>query len=136
MLEFKCNRRARPERHATCVVGQANSQFCCVWAYRYFWRNRTRPSGWLCARSDPRPCSTTCVNCAITLADVPPGRQPVIARLNGRCVSSGKRCSVLWMILSDTLRLVGGGVLLGCLMLFLVVRFVRDMLYGVSAFDA
>jgi len=31
--------------------------------------------------------------------------------------------------------LAGTGVLLGCVMLFLAVRFVRDMLYGVSAFD-
>jgi ABC-type antimicrobial peptide transport system permease subunit len=52
-----------------------------------------------------------------------------------RIALGAQRRSVLWMVLADALRLVGTGVLLGCVMLFLAVRFVRDMLYGVSAFD-
>jgi len=39
------------------------------------------------------------------------------------------------MILTDALRLVGVGVLLGGVVLVIAVRLVRDMLYGVSAFD-
>jgi predicted permease len=42
---------------------------------------------------------------------------------------------VLWMIVADALRLVGAGVLLGGIGLAFAVRLVRDMLYGVSAFD-
>lgn len=52
-----------------------------------------------------------------------------------RIALGAQRRSVLWMVLADALRLVGAGVLLGCVVLFLAVRFVRDMLYGVSAFD-
>jgi ABC-type antimicrobial peptide transport system permease subunit len=39
------------------------------------------------------------------------------------------------MIVRDALRLVGAGVLAGCVMLLVSVRFVRQMLYGVSEFD-
>jgi len=52
-----------------------------------------------------------------------------------RIALGARRRSVLWMILLDALRLVGVGMLLGCVILFLSVRFARDMLYGVSAFD-
>src|SRR5947199_5513868 len=52
-----------------------------------------------------------------------------------RIALGAQRRSVLWMVLADALRLVGAGVLRGCVVLFLAVRFVRDMLYGVSAFD-
>jgi ABC-type antimicrobial peptide transport system permease subunit len=53
-----------------------------------------------------------------------------------RIALGAQRHNVLWMILSDALRIVGVGMLLGCAALVLAVRFVRDMLYGVSAFDA
>jgi predicted permease len=52
-----------------------------------------------------------------------------------RIALGAERRSVLWMILFDALRLAGEGVLLGGAMLFLGSRFIRNMLYGVSAFD-
>jgi ABC-type antimicrobial peptide transport system permease subunit len=39
------------------------------------------------------------------------------------------------MILSEALGLVGAGVLLGALALLIALRFVQNMLFGVSAFD-
>ncbi len=39
------------------------------------------------------------------------------------------------MILSEALRLVAVGVALGGIALVFVVRFVREMLYGISAFN-
>jgi predicted permease len=52
-----------------------------------------------------------------------------------RIALGARRGRVLWMILSDALRLAGAGMLLGCLLLFPSVRLVEGMLYGVSAFD-
>jgi predicted permease len=42
---------------------------------------------------------------------------------------------VLWMILSDALRMVGMGTLLGALGLYFAIQYVQSLLYGVSAFD-
>jgi ABC-type antimicrobial peptide transport system permease subunit len=57
------------------------------------------------------------------------------AEIDVRIALGAQRSSVLWMILSDALRLVGTGVLLGSVMLFIGVQSVRDMLFGISAFD-
>jgi ABC-type antimicrobial peptide transport system permease subunit len=57
------------------------------------------------------------------------------AEIGVRIALGAPRRAVLWMILSDALRLVGTGVLLGSVMLFIGVQSVRDMLFGVSAFD-
>lgn len=57
------------------------------------------------------------------------------AEIAVRMALGAHRGGVLWLVLSDALRLVGTGVLLGGVILFFGVRFVRDMLYGVSAFD-
>jgi len=42
---------------------------------------------------------------------------------------------VVRMILYEALRLLAAGIVLGAVALLFVVRFVRDMLYGVSAFN-
>ena len=52
-----------------------------------------------------------------------------------RIALGAERRTVLRMILSDALRLLAAGILLGTLLLCCVVRFVSGMLYGVSAFD-
>ena len=39
------------------------------------------------------------------------------------------------MILKEALALVAAGVLLGAVALFFAVQFIRNMLFGVSAFD-
>jgi ABC-type antimicrobial peptide transport system permease subunit len=52
-----------------------------------------------------------------------------------RIALGAPRRGVLWMIVADALRLSGAGVLAGGVVLPLAVRLVRDMLYGVSAFD-
>lgn len=52
-----------------------------------------------------------------------------------RIALGAQRGSVLRMILYDALRLLGVGILLGAVVLFVTVRFVQNMLYGVSAFD-
>ncbi len=53
-----------------------------------------------------------------------------------RIALAAQRGAVLRMILAEALRLLGAGMALGAVALFLTVRFVRNMLYGVSAFDA
>jgi hypothetical protein len=52
-----------------------------------------------------------------------------------RIALGAERLSVLRMILSEALRLLGTGVLVGIAALLLGVHFVKAMLYGVSAFD-
>jgi predicted permease len=52
-----------------------------------------------------------------------------------RMALGAKRGKVLRMILSEALGLFGAGVLLGGAVLFFALRFVRNMLFGVSAFD-
>lgn len=52
-----------------------------------------------------------------------------------RIALGAERGSVLRMILSEALRLLGAGVMLGACALFFAVRFVHDLLYGVSAFN-
>ena len=50
-----------------------------------------------------------------------------------RVALGAQRPALLWMVLSDALRLVGIGVLLGAL--YFGVQYVQHMLYGISAFD-
>jgi putative ABC transport system permease protein len=57
------------------------------------------------------------------------------AEIGVRMALGAERFTVLRMILSEALRLVGVGILLGGAVLFFAVRFVEGMLYGVSAFD-
>lgn len=57
------------------------------------------------------------------------------AEIGVRIALGARPAGMIWMILSDALRLVGIGVVMGGAMLFAGVRFVRDMLYGVSGFD-
>ncbi len=52
-----------------------------------------------------------------------------------RMALGAERFKVLRMILSEALRLLGWGILVGAGLLFFAVRFVQNMLYGVSAFD-
>jgi predicted permease len=52
-----------------------------------------------------------------------------------RIALGAQRGRVLRMILSEAFGLVGFGVLLGGLALVFAVRFIQDMLFGVSAFD-
>jgi len=52
-----------------------------------------------------------------------------------RLALGAQRGGVVRMILNEALRLVAAGILLGAVALLFVVRFVRDMLYGVSAFN-
>jgi ABC-type antimicrobial peptide transport system permease subunit len=52
-----------------------------------------------------------------------------------RIALGARRGRVLRMILSDALGLVGVGVLIGGLALVFAVRFIENMLFGVSAFD-
>ena len=52
-----------------------------------------------------------------------------------RIALGAERLGVVRMILSEALRLLGTGVLLGTVVLLFAVRFVTSMLYGVSAFD-
>jgi predicted permease len=52
-----------------------------------------------------------------------------------RIALGARRGAVLRMILRDALRLFGAGLLLGGISLFFAIRFVRELLYGVSAFD-
>lgn len=58
-----------------------------------------------------------------------------ISEIGIRIALGAQRSTVLRMILSDALRLLGVGVLLGAIALFFAVRFVQNMLYGISAFD-
>jgi predicted permease len=58
------------------------------------------------------------------------------AEIGVRIALGAPRSKVLRMILADALRLVGTGIVAGGAVLYLGVRLVRDMLYGVSAFDA
>ena len=46
-----------------------------------------------------------------------------------------QRGTVLRMILSDAFRLVVLGIIIGAAGLFLTMRFVKNLLYGVSVFD-
>jgi ABC-type antimicrobial peptide transport system permease subunit len=57
------------------------------------------------------------------------------AEIGVRIALGAERRTVLRMILSEALRLLGAGVLLGAIVLFFMVRFIKGMLYGVSAFD-
>jgi predicted permease len=57
------------------------------------------------------------------------------AEIGVRIALGAERGTVLRMILSEALRLLGAGVLLGAVVLFFAVRFIKGMLYGVSAFD-
>jgi predicted permease len=52
-----------------------------------------------------------------------------------RMALGAKRSAVLRMILAEAFPLLGLGILAGSLVLLVAVRFVRSMLYGVSAFD-
>ncbi|MGO8732038.1 MAG: FtsX-like permease family protein [Terriglobia bacterium] len=52
-----------------------------------------------------------------------------------RLALGAQRGRVVRMILKEALRLVAAGILLGAVALLFVVRFVRDMLYGISAFN-
>jgi predicted permease len=52
-----------------------------------------------------------------------------------RIALGAQRSRVLRMILSDALGLLGVGVLIGVLALVFAVRFIQNMLFGVSAFD-
>jgi predicted permease len=52
-----------------------------------------------------------------------------------RIALGAERRSVLGMILSEALRSLAAGVLLGAAVLFFVLRLLNGMLYGVSAFD-
>ncbi|MBV8809169.1 MAG: ABC transporter permease [Acidobacteriaceae bacterium] len=52
-----------------------------------------------------------------------------------RMALGAERVTVLRMILTEALRLVGAGVVLGAAVLLFVMRFVKNMLYGVSPFD-
>jgi predicted permease len=52
-----------------------------------------------------------------------------------RIALGAQRRNVLRMIVSEALGLLGAGVLLGTAVLLFAVRFVRNMLFGVSAFD-
>ncbi len=57
------------------------------------------------------------------------------AEIGVRMALGAEWFTVLRMILSEAVRLVGVGILLGGAVLFFAVRFVEGMLYGVSAFD-
>jgi predicted permease len=52
-----------------------------------------------------------------------------------RMALGAQRGMVLRMILKEALALVAAGVLLGAVALFFAVQFIRNMLFGVSAFD-
>ena len=52
-----------------------------------------------------------------------------------RVALGAQRGTVLWMILKDALRLVGVGIVAGAVELIGAVGYVKQMLYGVSAFD-
>jgi ABC-type antimicrobial peptide transport system permease subunit len=52
-----------------------------------------------------------------------------------RLALGAQRSEVVRMILYEALRLLAAGIVLGAVALLFVVRFVRDMLYGVSAFN-
>jgi ABC-type antimicrobial peptide transport system permease subunit len=52
-----------------------------------------------------------------------------------RMALGAQRSRVLGMILSEALRLLAAGLVLGALVLIVTVGFVRGMLYGVSAYD-
>ncbi len=57
------------------------------------------------------------------------------AEIGVRMALGAQRRTVLWIVFSEALRLLGAGVVLGGAALFLAMRFVRNMLYGVAAFD-
>jgi predicted permease len=57
------------------------------------------------------------------------------AEIGVRIALGARRSVVLRMVLSDALRLFGVGMLGGVLALAVMMRFVRNLLYGVSAFD-
>ncbi|MGH9722096.1 MAG: ADOP family duplicated permease [Bryobacteraceae bacterium] len=57
------------------------------------------------------------------------------AEIGVRIAIGAQRSAVLRMILSDALRLVGVGIAIGAVGLYLAVQSVKSMLYGVSAFD-
>jgi hypothetical protein len=52
-----------------------------------------------------------------------------------RLALGAQRGGVVRMILNEALRLVVAGIVLGAVALLFVVRFVRDMLYGISGFN-
>ena len=52
-----------------------------------------------------------------------------------RMAMGARRGTLLWMVLSSGLRLVGIGMVLGAAALYFAVRYVSTLLYGVGAFD-
>jgi predicted permease len=52
-----------------------------------------------------------------------------------RIALGARRRTVLWMILTEALHLLAAGIVLGSAALWIVVRFVQGMLFGISPFD-
>jgi putative ABC transport system permease protein len=57
------------------------------------------------------------------------------AEIGVRVALGAQRRALLWMIVSDALRLMGIGMLFGAFALYFAVQYIKNMLYGVSAFD-
>ncbi len=57
------------------------------------------------------------------------------AEIGIRIALGAQRRNILRMILSEAFSLLGAGILLGAAVLFFALRFVQNMLFGVSAFD-